>query len=232
MQAPKPGTVMGSHVYTGGDPGDEKSWTHLGAINSAFPDLTEKMGRLNTARSWVEGEVANKPIYPDLKTGAIGGATSWAFGPAANLKSLLAPVVAKQTLGTITEAKQSGASLGTNPTDFDAQIYRQAVANLDNQGVPAPQYLREIEAARGAMSRRAPGLTPDSPLILAQPRSRADLPKGAFYQDPEGNVRRNDNQDRGNPIVRKAAPPIAAPPRAAQSGGSVIRYDAEGNRIR
>ncbi len=232
MQAPKPGTVMGNHVYTGGDPGDEKSWTHIGAINSAFPDLTEKMGRLNKARSWVEGEVANKPIYPDLKTGLIGGATSWALGPAANLKSLLAPVVAKQTLGTITEAKQSGASLGTNPTDFDAQIYRQAVANLDNQGVPAPQYLREIEAARGAMSRRAPGLTPDSPLILAQPRSRADLPKGAFYQDPEGNVRRNDNQDRGNPIVRKAAPPIAAPPRAAQSGGSVIRYDAEGNRIR
>ncbi|MCA6264150.1 hypothetical protein, partial [Phenylobacterium sp.] len=123
-------------------------------------------------------------------------------------------------LGTISEAKQGGASLGVNPTDRDAAIYAKAVQNLEDVGVPASQYLNELNTASNVLTRRYPGLTPDQPLILSEGRSRADLPRGAFYRDPQGNIRRNDNEDRGNPIIRKA-PPIAPPPRATSGAVSV-----------
>lgn len=214
MQAPKPGTVMGNHVYIGGDPGDEKSWKHVGAFGQDFPEAQDKIGRISKATDMVQKETSNG-MWPDMRTGVIGGWTEDKKGlPAYNMKALLAPVVAKTTLGTISEAKQGGASLGVNPTDRDAAIYSQAVQNLDNQAVPAGQYLNELNTARNVLTRRYPGLTPDQPLILSEGRSRADLPKGVFYRDPQGNIRRNDNEDRGNPIIRKAPPPIAPPPRA------------------
>lgn len=213
MQAPKPGTVMGNHVYIGGDPADQKSWRHLGALGQDFGEAQDKMGRINRAKGPVQGETQNG-IFPDLRTGPVAAMTSLIPGtPAYNMKADLSPVMNATTLGTITEAKQGGASLGVNPTDRDAAIYAKAVQNLDDQGVPAKQYLNELNVAGGVLGRRYPGLTADQPLILQEGRSRADLPKGAFYRDPQGNVRRNDNADRGNPIIRKA-PPIPQPPRA------------------
>lgn len=213
MQAPKPGTVMGNHVYVGGDPGDQKSWRHVGALNQDFGEAQDKMGRINRAKGPVSGETTNG-LFPDMRTGMLGEIMNRVPGsPSYNMKADLAPVMANTTLGTISEAKQGGASLGVNPTDRDAAIYAKAVQNLDDVGVPAKQYLNELNVAGGVLGRRYPGLTEDQPLILQEGRSRADLPKGAFYQDPQGNVRRNDNADRGNPIIRKA-PPIAPPPRA------------------
>ena len=213
MQAPTPGTVMGNHVYIGGDPADQKSWRHVGALNQDFGEAQDKMGRIDRAKGPVSGETANG-LGLDMRTGMLGNLLSVVPGtPSYNMKADLAPVMANTTLGTIAEAKQGGASLGVNPTDRDAAIYAKAVQNLDDLGVPAKQYLNELNVAGGFLERRYPGLTPDQPLILKEPRTRADLPKGAFYQDPQGNVRRNDNADRGNPIVRKA-PQIAPPPRA------------------
>lgn len=213
MQAPTPGTVMGNHVYIGGDPADQKSWRHVGALNQDFGEAQDKMGRINRAKGPVAGETANG-LWPDMRTGMVGNLLSAVPGtPSYNMKADLAPVIANTTLGTIAEAKQGGASLGVNPTDRDAAIYAKAVQNLDDLGVPARQYLNELNVAGGFLERRYPGLTPDQPLILQEGRSRADLPKGAFYRDPQGNVRRNDNADRGNPIIRKA-PPVPPPPRA------------------
>lgn len=213
MQAPKPGTVMGNHVYVGGDPGDQKSWRHVGALNQDFGEAQDKMARINRAKGPVSGETTNG-LFPDMRTGTLGEIMTRVPGsPSYNMKADLAPVMANTTLGTISEAKQGGASLGVNPTDRDAAIYAKAVQNLDDVGVPAKQYLNELNVAGGVLGRRYPGLSEDQPLILQEGRSRADLPKGAFYQDPQGNVRRNDNADRGNPIIRKA-PPIAPPPRA------------------
>ena len=223
MQAPKPGTVMGNHVYVGGDPGDQKSWRHVGALNQDFGEAQDKMGRINRAKGPVSGETTNG-LFPDMRTGMMGNLLSAVPGtPSYNMKADLAPVMANTTLGTIAEAKQGGASLGVNPTDRDAAIYAKAVQNLDDLGVPAQQYLNELNVAGGFLERRYPGLTPDQPLILQQGRSRADLPKGAFYQDPQGNVRRNDNADRGNPIIRKA-PPIPQPPNV-KSGAAALSDD-------
>jgi hypothetical protein len=47
-----------------------------------------------------------------------------------------------------------------------------------------------------------------NPFDLSDGRSRTGIPKGSYYRDPEGNIRRNENFDKGNPIVtapRKAA---------------------------
>lgn len=226
MQAPKPGTVMGNHVYVGGDPGDQKSWRHVGALNQDFGEAQDKMGRINRAKGPVSGETSNG-LFPDMRTGMLGEIMNRVPGsPSYNMKADLAPVMANTTLGTISEAKQGGASLGVNPTDRDAAIYAKAVQNLDDVGVPAKQYLNELNVAGGVLGRRYPGLSEDQPLILQEGRSRADLPKGAFYQDPQGNVRRNDNADRGNPIIRKA-PPIAPPPRAKAASAAPKGVSAE-----
>jgi hypothetical protein len=211
---------MGNHVYVGGDPGDQKSWKHVGALNQEFGEAQDKFGRISRARESVSGETKNGYL-PDMRTGMLADWTKGLAGsPSRNMMADLAPVIAKSTLGTITEAKNAGGSLGTNPTDFDAQIYATAVQNLKDNTVGAEQYLRELNVAGGVLGRRYPGLTEDQPLILQEGRSRADLPKGAFYQDPQGNVRRNDNADRGNPIIRKA-PPIPQPP-GVKSGAAAI----------
>lgn len=48
------------------------------------------------------------------------------------------------------------------------------------------------------------GATPENPIDLSKGQSRAQIPIGAFYRDPYGNIRRNQNGDAGNPIVRQA----------------------------
>lgn len=50
---------------------------------------------------------------------------------------------------------------------------------------------------------RAPGGV-SNPIDLSSGASRAGIPKGAYYRDPQGNIRRNDNGDRGNPIFQPA----------------------------
>jgi hypothetical protein len=43
--------------------------------------------------------------------------------------------------------------------------------------------------------------TQERPFDLSSGQSRSSIPKGAFYRDPQGNLRRNENGDAGNPIV-------------------------------
>lgn len=45
----------------------------------------------------------------------------------------------------------------------------------------------------------------------------ATLPRGAYYRDPQGNLRRNDNGPRGNPIVEAAANQTKTKPIKQQS---------------
>jgi len=59
-----------------------------------------------------------------------------------------------------------------------------------------------------------------SPFDLSGGESRAALPKGAIYRDPQGNLRRNDNGDAGNPIL--------PPPRKPSVAGDVARSGLTG----
>lgn len=63
-----------------------------------------------------------------------------------------------------------------------------------------------IDVFPGAM-----GSSPDKPFNLAAGQSRRTIPKMAYYRDPEGNIRRNENSDDGNPIVVPAGG-MAKPP--------------------
>lgn len=96
---------------------------------------------------------------------------------------------------------------------------------------PIKQSSRE-QAFESAKSRAGPlGATagayrysPDNPIDLSKGQSRSTIPFGAFYRDPQGNIRRNDNEDRGNPIIRKAPPPIGKPPRV-KAGAAAMSDD-------
>lgn len=65
----------------------------------------------------------------------------------------------------------------------------------------ANRELRIQEAAR-LMGRRGAIGTMTSPLDLSRGQSREAAPRGAIYRDPDGNLRRNENGDAGNPIIR------------------------------
>lgn len=52
--------------------------------------------------------------------------------------------------------------------------------------------------------KNAPGGSIETAIDLSKGQSRTTIPAFAYYRDPQGNIRRNENDDRGNPIVKKA----------------------------
>lgn len=67
------------------------------------------------------------------------------------------------------------------------------------------KYAAENGTLNGAQQafRKFEGLgTRDTPYEAQAAGDRSTLPRGAYYTDPQGNLRRNDNGPRGNPIVR------------------------------
>lgn len=75
------------------------------------------------------------------------------------------------------------------------------------------KYARENGSLNGAEAafRAMVGLgTRQNPYSVEQAGDRSTLPRGAYYQSPQG-LRRNDNGSRGNPLMD---PPRAAAPQA------------------
>lgn len=60
--------------------------------------------------------------------------------------------------------------------------------------------------------------TRDKPFDLTGGQPRSSIPRGSYYRDPQGNIRRNVNGDRGNPIVQ----------RRSSAGGDVARATGAG----
>ncbi len=78
--------------------------------------------------------------------------------------------------------------------------------------------LRLQEAAK-LMGRRGGIGTLDDPVDLSGGQSRTTIQQGAYYRDPQGNIRRNDNADRGNPIFKRAQGNMALKAKSAQTRG-------------
>ncbi len=94
-----------------------------------------------------------------------------------------------------------------------------------------------FEGVRGAAGPRAndlpvypgaKGSSPDKPFNLAAGQSRRTIPKMAYYRDPEGNIRLNENSDDGNPIV---IPAKQAPAAGASGAAKRGRYNPQTGEI-
>lgn len=122
-------------------------------------------------------------------------------------------------------ASPTGGALG-NVTEKELALLQAAGSNLDT-AQSERQFDANLDRLKTVVSQRMPGLTQQSPIDLSGGQSRSSIPIGAFYRDPEGNIRRNDNGDAGNPIIVPVRRATAAPPRKATAGGPVRVKTAE-----
>lgn len=117
---------------------------------------------------------------------------------------LAAAVKPIQSRGMIGRMMQMKAASATGATGFGAlseaegDTIRSTMGNLDNKQSTG-QFKGQIGRVKQLLERSYPGLTPDNPIDLSNGQSRTQVPKGSWYKDPYGNVRRNDNMDKGNP---------------------------------
>lgn len=123
----------------------------------------------------------------------------------------------------------------------DKEFVQQRLAEIQELNNQAARFKGQILNSR----RQAQNIDPldvrqftqgsrRNPFDLSKGESRKTIPFGAFYKDPYGNLRRNDNYDAGNPkFDRESGAPIIDGPKGGKRGSNdgIIRYDAEGNRI-
>lgn len=94
---------------------------------------------------------------------------------------------------------------GGNVYEIEADSREQALAAIPSSPAPA----KPAPAPKGAGSQA-------SPFDLSGGQSREMIPRGTYYRDPQGNIRRNNSGDAGNPIIpppRKPAPATAPKPK-------------------
>jgi hypothetical protein len=123
-------------------------------------------------------------------------------------------------LQTMRNNSPTGGAVG-NVSDREGVKFETMNANLDI-GMEPNAWLDEARHLKQVYARELPGLTMDNPRQLGG-ASRTGIPRGMYYRDAQGNIRRNDNFDAGNPIFRSATPRPASPPPAAPSAGSSRR---------
>ena len=140
-------------------------------------------------------------------TGMIGGALRGLAGwNSYNFGQDVETINARNAFGELQamrDASKTGGALGAIAVP-ELMMLKATGSNLDpNQS--EKQFDRNIQRSKAAVTTRTPGLSMDNPIDLTDGRSRASIPVGAFYMDAAGNVRVNQNRDKGNPIVKPAA---------------------------
>jgi hypothetical protein len=106
------------------------------------------------------------------------------------------------------QASPNGASGLGGLNESEGQALKAIIGNLSVRQSP-DQLKKNLTRARELTGRLVPGVTQDNPEDLSEGQTRTSLPKGAFYKDPWGNIRKNMNGDKGNPKVFDATKPIA-----------------------
>lgn len=113
-------------------------------------------------------------------------------------------------LQAMRDASKTGGALGGIAVP-ELMMLKASNSNLDpNQG--EKQFDTNIERSKAAVLSRTQGLAPENPFDLSEGQSRATIPVGAYYLDAAGNLRKNLNRDKGNPIVRPALGSVPAKP--------------------
>lgn len=83
----------------------------------------------------------------------------------------------------------------------------ESAAVEPNKAAIRQRFSDQIKTAAGPayIDPQAPGRSAQRPIDLSAGQSREGIGRGLFYRDPQGNIRRNDNGDPGNPIILPAA---------------------------
>lgn len=141
-----------------------------------------------------------------LRTGLVGGLTQdWKGSPAYNLDKDLDTLKARASfdeLQAMRAASPTGGALGGIAVE-ELKMLQAAEANLD-VGQGEGQLDKNLERVRASVKGRTPGLDMANPIPTKLAADRDALPRGAYYVDAQGNVRRNDNGNAGNPIFRRS----------------------------
>lgn len=93
---------------------------------------------------------------------------------------------------------------GENMADINPQKTRARTTAFESAQMRAGPYSSTIGRYPQMLGKGAQGSAPDNAFDLSQGQSRTTIPAGAYYRDPQGNIRQNMNDDNGNPIVMKA----------------------------
>lgn len=173
----------------------------LGDYTAAQRDGYNPAGTRNVLARWVEGDEGGgfRGWAADLirdDTSDRGRASELAYTEGA----LRALTGAAATPG---EIRTTARNMFRQPGESDA-VEPQKLATRQRFYDAVKQ-----TAGEGYLDPKAPGSLVN-PLRLNPGQSRNEIDLGAHYYDDQGNIRRNDNGDRGNPIVKKAAQPKPA----------------------
>lgn len=175
---------------------------------NAFNDAANQLKDVTAARKSVgflnSGMIGSLSTpHPD-ETGKVGLFSHGIAGsPGYNLDKDLGTIRARLMFSNLQKLQRGSAtgSSGLGPlSNAEGEALRSTVASLDT-GLPAGQLRQNLDRVREDVVLNNPGLLADKPYDLSQGQERSTIPRGAYYRDPQGNIRRNDNGDKGNPII-------------------------------
>jgi hypothetical protein len=174
----------------------------------------------NTAQATLEDLQKMEPRAGFWTTGMVGSTLKRLPGtPAYDLDRDIDTVksrVAMNALGALKAQSSTGASGFGALSAPELNVIQSELGSLDT-GQSKNQFLKNLDRVGELTAKSVMGASPENPFDLSEGQSRSSIPKGAYYRDPQGNVRRNMNYDAGNPIVSQPnafAPKAAAPGRA------------------
>lgn len=238
-------------------------WVAQGGVQPTRKLTAQEEKSLTTARSQAEAAIEQLPdlnrfqeINDRTPSGGFVGS-----GPVSYMRGLFDPNVQQmKEIGARLAPAQRVPGSGTT-SDRDLALFQQAVPGIDRAETANDaiiergrqeavrrqmradfydQYAEQHGTLRGAEQayRATVGQGAlENPLDFSRGQSRATAPRGAYYRDPQGNVRRNDNGDLGNPVIRRGQrgsqgiAPTAEQQRMMQTAGAKGPRGTSGNPI-
>lgn len=179
-------------------------------VNNEWVALSKPKGMgitqedFDTAKSIVDDTRAYANRVGGLTSGAIGAGTAKLPGSHAyNLDKDIESIQSRISFDKLAQMKAmspTGASSLGSLTEGERRALGNAIASLDI-GQGEDQLKNNFGRVKQVTQNAVPGTTTSVPIDLSAGYSRKLIPRGAFYKDKEGNIRKNDNLDAGNPIV-------------------------------